>query len=155
MDRQGRRMTLGIRLLESRDRAEWDGLWKEYQTFYKTVISGETSDLTFSRLLDPVVPMHGLVAEGNGQIIGMTHCIFHYSAWTQGPYCYLQDLITKPEHRGKGVSTALIQAVYDFAKAKGAARVYWLTHESNENAIRLYEKVADRSGFIQFRKVLG
>jgi GNAT superfamily N-acetyltransferase len=148
-------MRLDIRPLASCDRAEWDGLWTEYQSFYKTVISGETSDLTFSRLLDPSVPMHGLIAEEGGRIIGMTHCIFHYSAWTQGPYCYLQDLITKPGHRGKGAATALIQAVYDFAAVKGAARVYWLTHETNENAIRLYEKVADRPGFIQFRKMLG
>jgi GNAT superfamily N-acetyltransferase len=148
-------MTLSIRSLAARDRAEWDGLWKAYQQFYKAVISDETSDMTFARLLDPAVPMHGLIAEDDGQTIGMTHCIFHYSAWTQGPYCYLQDLITKPEHRGKGAATALIEAVYTFAATKGAARVYWLTHETNENAIRLYEKVADRSGFIQFRKMLG
>jgi ribosomal protein S18 acetylase RimI-like enzyme len=147
-------MTLRIRPLEQRDRPEWNGLWKEYQAFYKTAISDETSDLTYARLIDPSVPMHGLMAEEAGQIIGMTHCIFHYSAWTQGPYCYLQDLITKPAHRGKGAATALIEAVYAFAAEKGAARVYWLTHESNENAIRLYEKVADRSGFIQFRKML-
>jgi ribosomal protein S18 acetylase RimI-like enzyme len=145
---------LNIRPLEAGDRPEWDGLWKVYQTFYKAVISSDTSNVTFARLLDPAVPMHGLVAEEAGEIIGMTHCIFHFSAWTQGPYCYLQDLITKPEHRGKGAATALIEAVYEFAAAKGAARVYWLTHESNENAIRLYEKVADRSGFIQFRKML-
>jgi GNAT superfamily N-acetyltransferase len=147
-------MTLGIRPLEANDRAEWDGLWKAYQAFYKAAISDDTSELTFARLLDPSVPMHGFLVEEAGQIIGMTHCIFHYSAWTQGPYCYLQDLITKPEHRGKGAATALIEAVYQFAAGKGAARVYWLTHESNENAIRLYEKVADRPGFIQFRKLL-
>jgi GNAT superfamily N-acetyltransferase len=146
---------LSIRPLEARDRPDWGGLWKAYQAFYKTVISEETSEATFARLLDPSVPMHGLIAEDDGRIIGMTHCIFHYSAWTQGPYCYLQDLITKPEHRGKGAATALIEAVYEFAAEKGAARVYWLTHETNETAIRLYEKVADRSGFIQFRKMLG
>ena len=145
---------LNIRPLEARDRTEWDGLWQAYQWFYKSAIAAETSSLTFSRLLDPSLPMHGFVAEDDGAVIGMTHCIFHYSAWTQGPYCYLQDLITKPEHRGKGAATALIEAVYAFAAEKGAARVYWLTHESNETAIRLYEKVADRSGFIQFRKML-
>ena len=146
---------LNIRPLEAGDRPDWDGLWKAYQTFYKAVISSDISDVTFARLLDPAVPMHGLIAEEAGEIIGMTHCIFHYSAWTQGPYCYLQDLITKPAHRGKGAATALIEAVYAFAAEKGAARVYWLTHETNETAIRLYEKVADRSGFIQFRKILG
>jgi GNAT superfamily N-acetyltransferase len=155
MVRQSGGLTLRIRPLEARDRSEWDGLWQAYLAFYKSAIPAAASGVTFARLLDPSVPMHGFVAEDNGEIIGMTHCIFHYSTWTQGPYCYLQDLFTKPERRGKGAATALINAVYEFAAEKGAARVYWLTHETNETAIRLYEKVADRSGFIQFRKLLG
>lgn len=145
---------IDIRPLESADRPAWDGLWQEYLRFYKSTVSSETSDATFARLLDPSVPMHGFVAEEAGAIISMTHCVFHYSTWTQESYCYLQDLITSQERRGKGAATALIETVYAFATEKGAGRVYWLTHESNDTAIRLYEKVADRTGFIQFRKLL-
>lgn len=68
-----------------------------------------------------------------------------------GPYCYLQDLFTLEDARGKGIGRSLIEAVYERAKADGASRVYWLTHETNENARALYEKVSVRSGFIQYR----
>lgn len=143
-----------VRLLEREDRSVWDDLWGQYQTFYKTQISVETSNVTFERMLDDNVPINGLVAELDGIVIGIVHYIFHYSTWTVGPYCYLQDLYTLPEARGKGVASALIKAVYAKAEAHGASRVYWLTHESNQVGIKLYEKVADRSGFIQFRKMM-
>jgi GNAT superfamily N-acetyltransferase len=147
-------MTVAIRALELSDRAIWDDLWGQYQVFYKTKIGAETSDVTFKRLLDSSVPMNGLVAEVDGKVVGIVHYIFHYSTWTVGPYCYLQDLFTSAEARGRGVATKLIEAVYEKAQAHGAARVYWLTHETNDVAIKLYEKVADKSGFIQFRKMM-
>jgi GNAT superfamily N-acetyltransferase len=143
-----------LRGLEAADRPQWDGLWAQYQAFYKASIAAETSDVTFARLLDASVPMHGLIAQIDSEVVGMVHYIYHYSAWTIGPYCYLQDLITRAEFRGKGVATALIKAVYEKAAAHGASRVYWLTQETNETAIRLYESLADRPGFIQFRKLM-
>lgn len=143
-----------LRGLEAADRPQWDGLWAQYQAFYKASIAPETSDVTFARLLDASVPMHGLIAQIDSEVVGMVHYIYHYSAWTIGPYCYLQDLITRAEFRGKGVATALIKAVYEKAAAHGASRVYWLTQETNETAIRLYESLADRPGFIQFRKLM-
>ena len=81
------------------------------------------------------------------------HYIFHRSTWTIGNYCYLQDLFTAEEARGKGAGQALIEAVYERAREAGASRVYWLTQESNEVARRLYDKLADRPGFIQYRKL--
>ena len=147
-------MSMTIRALELKDRPAWDDLWGQYQAFYKTKIAPETSEFSFARMTDPSIPINGLVAEVDGNIVGIVHYIFHYSTWTVGPYCYLQDLYTLPEARGKGVATALIEAVYAKAEVLGASRVYWLTHESNETGIKLYEKVADRSGFIQFRKMM-
>lgn len=147
-------MTVVIRTIEPADRAIWDDLWGQYQVFYKTKIADETSDITFNRLFDPSVPMNGLVAEVDGKVVGIVNYIFHYSTWTVGPYCYLQDLYTSADARGRGVATKLIEAVYEKAQTHGAARVYWLTHETNDVAIKLYEKVADKSGFIQFRKMM-
>lgn len=147
-------MSVVIRAIEATDRVIWDDLWGQYQAFYKTKIASETSDITFKRLFVPSVPMNGLVAEVDGKVVGIVHYIFHYSTWTVGPYCYLQDLYTSAEARGRGVATKLIEAVYEKAQAQGAARVYWLTHETNDVAIKLYEKVADKSGFIQFRKMM-
>ncbi len=147
-------MNVFIRNLELTDRTIWDDLWGQYQVFYETKIAAETSDVTFERLFDPSIPMNGMVAEVDGKVVGIVHYIFHYSTWTVGPYCYLQDLYTSADARGRGVATKLIEAVYETAGTHGAARVYWQTHETNEVAIKLYEKFADKSGFIQFRKIM-
>ncbi len=87
----------------------------------------------------------------DGTILGIVHYLYHRSTWTTGDYCYLQDLFTAEEARGRGVGRALIEAVYERAQADGASRVYWLTHETNSAAQVLYDKVAARSGFIQYR----
>lgn len=143
-----------IRTLAASDRAGWEPLWSGYQAFYKVAIPRETTELTFARLLDSSEPMFGLVAEMDSQIVGIVHYIFHRSTWTPGPYCYLQDLFTAEGARGQGVGRALIEAVYGRASEQKAVRVYWLTHESNAVAMALYDEVAERSGFVQYRKTL-
>ena len=143
-----------MRAIEAGDRAGWEPLWKGYQIFYKTEISAAASDVAFARFLDANEPVHALVAESQGRIVGIVHYIFHRSTWTPGPYCYLQDLFTVEDARGLGVGRALIEAVYARAKEEGASRVYWLTHETNTVAMQLYDKIADKSGFLQYRKTL-
>jgi GNAT superfamily N-acetyltransferase len=143
-----------VRALRADDRAQWDVLWKGYQAFYKVEIPHAATDTTFARFLDPSEPVHAFVAEGEGRILGLVHFIFHRSTWSTGPNCYLQDLFTVEEVRGMGVGRALIEAVYARARTEGAARVYWLTHETNAVAMALYDKIADRPGFVQYRKVL-
>ncbi len=51
-----------------------------------------------------------------------------------------------------GQLLGLINGVYDRARAAGSTRVYWHTHETNVTAQRLYDNVAERSGFIVYRK---
>ena len=147
-------MTLTIRELTPADRAEWEPLWRGYQIFYKTDIPAGTTDVTWARFHDPVEPMNVFGAFQDGRIIGIVHTIMHRSCWTIDNYCYLQDLFVDPTVRGTGAGRALIEAVYDFAKAKGASRVHWLTHETNDQAMLLYDRIADKSGFIQYRKLL-
>lgn len=143
-----------IRMAHEDDFAQWVTLWKGYQVFYKTNIAEATTDTTWSRFLDPAEPMYCAVAEVDGELIGMVHYIFHRSCWTEGDYVYLQDLFAAPEMRGKGVGRALIEHVYAVAKAQGGNRVWWLTHETNSDAMHLYDKIADKSGFIQYRKLV-
>lgn len=145
---------IAVRALVASDRAGWEVLWAGYQAFYKIAIPRETTELTFARLLDSGEPMFGLVAGMDGRITGIVHYIFHRSTWTPGPYCYLQDLFTAEAARGQGVGRALIEAVYERAREQNAARVYWLTHKSNAVAMALYDEVAERSGFVQYRKTL-
>jgi GNAT superfamily N-acetyltransferase len=98
--------------------------------------------------------MHAMVAEGSGKLLGLVHFLFHRSTTQIAPTCYLQDLFTVEEARGKGVGRALITAVYQRALAAGSPRVYWQTHETNSVAMQLYDKVAEKSGFVVYRKTL-
>ncbi len=142
-----------IRPLAIDERAQWEPLWKGYQTFYRVVIPDATTDVVWARLHDPAEPMGALGAYVNGQLRGIVHYLFHRSCWTIGDYCYLQDLFVAEEVRNLGLGRALIVAVEERARAAGASRLYWLTHETNTNARALYDRLAERSGFIQYRKV--
>jgi GNAT superfamily N-acetyltransferase len=144
---------IDIRPFEAGDRSSWETLWQGYLTFYKASVPLEVTETTWRRFFDPAEPIHGLAALLDGEIVGIVHYIFHRSTWTIGDYCYLQDLFTSEKARNRGVGRALIEAVYDRARADGASRVYWLTHESNTSAQALYDKVAARSGFIQYRQM--
>jgi GNAT superfamily N-acetyltransferase len=145
-----------IRAAAPGDFAAWKPLWDAYNAFYgrsgPTALPEETTRATWSRFFDASEPVHALVAEESGRIVGLAHYLFHRSTTQLGPVCYLQDLFTVEEARGKGVGRALIEAVYDRAREGGAKRVYWQTHETNATAMRLYEQVAERSGFLVYRR---
>lgn len=147
-------MTATVRELTPADRAEWEPLWRGYQTFYKTDIPAATTDVTWARFHDAAEPMWAFGAFDGGRMVGIVHAIQHRSCWTVGDYVYLQDLFVDPDVRGTGAGRLLIEKVYDVARTRGASRVHWLTHETNQHAMLLYERIADKSGFIQYRKIL-
>jgi GNAT superfamily N-acetyltransferase len=143
-----------VRPLAADDRAAWEPLWQGYLQFYETRIAPEVSDLTFARLTGGRDPMGGFAAAADsGELIGIAHWITHRSCWTAGDYCYLQDLFVAPGRRGAGIGRKLIEAVYGHARSLGCSRVYWLTQETNKDAMLLYDRIADRSGFLQYRKI--
>ncbi len=148
-------LSLSLRPLSPGDRDAWLPLWQGYQAFYRVEIPSEVTALTWSRLLDPSEPMSGTLAWRDEAAVGLVHTIRHRSCWTAGDYCYLQDLFVAPGARGGGVGRRLIEHVYEEAAAQGCSRVHWLTHESNSDAMILYDQIADRSGFVQYRKILG
>lgn len=143
-----------IRAITPDDHAAWLPLWQAYLSFYEHDLPAQTSAVTWQRFLDPAEPMHAALAWQDGKAVGMVHWIFHRSCWTVGDYCYLQDLFVDGNVRGAGVGRGLIEHVYAQASAQGASRVHWLTHESNATAMQLYERIAERSGFLQYRKLL-
>ena len=83
------------------------------------------------------------------------HYIFHRTCWAEADNCYLQDLFTDEASRGLGVGATLIEAVRQAAAARGVTNVYWMTHETNARARRLYDRVARRTGFIEYDLVPG
>src|SRR5262245_58196508 len=145
-------MPLTIRTLQPNDREQWDVLWRRYLEFYKSAVPDEVSELTWRRLLDPEAPILGYCAEDQGKLLGIVHYLYHPVTWAAGPRCYLEDLFTAREARGRGVGRALIEAVYRAADERGADQVYWLTRENNAAARRLYDQVAKASDFIKYRR---
>jgi GNAT superfamily N-acetyltransferase len=147
-----------IRFVVRTDFSQWLPLWKGYNEFYgrsgKTALPDEITQTTWARFFDVYEPIHAMVAESDGELVGLVHYLFHRSTISISPTCYLQDLFTRESTRGQGVGRQLINAVYEQAKLAGVARVYWQTHESNSSAMKLYDQLADRSGFIVYRKNL-
>ncbi len=136
----------------------WKELWDGYNAFYgrlgATALAPEITLMTWSRFFDEYEPMHALLARHCGRICGLAHYLYHRSTIQLAPTCYLQDLFTSEAARGQGVGRALIQAVYEKAKAAGSPRVYWQTHESNAAAMKLYDKLAEKSGFLVYRHMV-
>jgi GNAT superfamily N-acetyltransferase len=145
-----------IRFVVRTDFPQWLPLWEGYNKFYgrsgQTVLVDEITRMTWARFVDAYEPVHALVAEDEGQLVGLVHYLFHRSTISIAPACYLQDLFTKESTRNKGIGRKLISAVYEQALLAGVARVYWHTHESNSSAMKLYDQVAERSGFVVYRK---
>src|SRR5215475_10368154 len=147
---------LTVRSVRRSDFDQWLPLWEGYNAFYgrsgATALAAEITHTTWARFFDGHEPMHALVAESEGRLVGLAHYLFHRSTIMLAPTCYLQDLFTDATQRGRGVGRALIGAVYDRARAAGTRRVYWHTQETNRTARKLYDQVAENSGFIVYRR---
>ncbi|MGP9812840.1 GNAT family N-acetyltransferase [Rhodopseudomonas sp. NSM] len=146
-------MAVEIRPVGPDERAAWEPLWAGYLDFYKATLAPGTNDVTWARFHDAAEPMYLLGAYVDGKLTGIVQFLYHRSCWTAGDYCYLQDLFVADSARGLGLGRKLIEAVYDRAKADGCSRVHWLTQTGNATARLLYDRIADDSGFMQYRKV--
>lgn len=146
---------VAVRAAQGADFPQWSELWNGYNAFYgrvgDTALAPDITRMTWARFFDAYEPMHALVAQLAGRIVGLAHFLYHRSTIQMPPTCYLADLFTADDVRGQGVGRALISAVYARAKLAGASRVYWQTHETNTVAMRLYDHVAERSGFVVYR----
>jgi GNAT superfamily N-acetyltransferase len=149
--------SLTIRPVRPEDYPSWCPLWDGYNAFYgrsgPTALPEAVTAQTWARFFDAYEPVHALVAERDGHLVGLAHYLFHRTTTRIEPNCYLNDLFTDPDVRGAGVGRALIDGVFAAADAAGVTGIYWLTHETNATAMRLYDQVATRSGFIRYTKV--
>jgi GNAT superfamily N-acetyltransferase len=149
---------LTVRSVTRQDYEQWLPLWDGYNAFYgrsgPTALAPEITQMTWARFFDAYEPVHALVAERDGRLLGLAHYLFHRSTTAIAPSCYLQDLFTSEAARAQGVGRALINGVYEQARIAGSPRVYWQTHETNRAAMKLYDKVAEHSGFVVYRKLI-
>lgn len=139
---------IAIAPLRPDDRAEWEELARGYKAFYRTELPDARYEATWRALLADE-RVHGLAARIDGRIVGIAHYLFHAQTWSADA-CYLQDLFTAEEARGRGVATALIDAVAAAARARGAHKFYWLTKKDNERARALYDRIAAWKGFLRY-----
>jgi GNAT superfamily N-acetyltransferase len=146
--------SVAIRPATPADEAAWRPLWDGYNAFYgrtgPTVLPDAITKATWRRFFEENEPMFALVAEAEGRLVGFTHYLFHRSTTRLALVCYLHDLFTVPELRGRGIARALIHGVYQRAADAGVPRVYWQTQENNSDARHLYDKVAKYHGFIVY-----
>lgn len=150
--------TITIRAVVAADLPGWRPLWDGYNAFYgrsgETALPEAVTESTWRRFLDPAEPVHAIVAVREERIVGLAHFLFHRSMTRIEDVCYLSDLYTLGSMRGQGIGRALIGGVAERARAAGATRLYWQTHESNTAGRRLYDKVAAHHGFIVYSKEL-
>jgi GNAT superfamily N-acetyltransferase len=150
--------SLVVRPVQPDEFDAWAQLWDAYNAFYgrhgPTALPAHITRTTWQRFFDAYEPVYCLVGARDGILVGLTHYLLHRSTIQIAPTCYLQDLYTSAAVRGQGIGRALIEAVYERARAADCGRVYWHTHETNLEARRLYDNVAERSGFIVYRKAL-
>ena len=143
--------SVSIRPLAQADHADWRRLWTDYLVFYEATVPEEVYAATWERLFSGgEFEPKGFLALLDGQPVGLVHYLYHRTCWSLADNCYLQDLFTAPQARGKGVGAALIEAVRKAAAERGVTNVYWMTHETNATARKLYDRVARRTGFIEY-----
>jgi GNAT superfamily N-acetyltransferase len=151
-------MSTTIRPVTAADYRQWRPLWDSYNAFYRrsgpTALPEVVTQTTWARFLDPAEPVHAVVAEQTGRLVGLAHYLFHRSTTAVQPVCYLNDLLTEHAARGQGIGQALIEAVAEAARASGAPRLYWLTHDTNATAMKLYGRLAEKPGFVMYRMPL-
>jgi len=152
-------MVFSIRPIRQSDYDGWRVLWDGYNAFYgrsgATALPEEITRATWERFFDPAEPVHALVAEASGQVVGLAHYIFHRSTTRLNKVCYMQDLFTAELARGRGAGRQLIEAVYEAARSAGSSRVYWQTQNTNQAGRALYDKVAKHNGFLVYSHELG
>ncbi len=146
-------MSVIIRPVASTDRRQWRELWTAYLDFYETTVTDAVYKITFDRICDPDNDVqHGLVAEQEGELVGLAHFIYHPHNWRLEDVCYLQDLYAEPSVRGTGVGRKLMEAVYAAADTRGSPSVYWLTQDFNETARKLYDRIGQVTPFIKYNR---
>jgi len=96
-----------------------------------------------------------LVAREAGCVLGMVLLLYTISTALGARVALLEDLIVRPEARGRGIGSRLIAAAVDEARRQGCRRITLLTDADNHRAQALYARHGfGRSAMIPLRRAL-
>jgi len=143
-------MKVHVRAAEARDEKRWRELFDGYCEFYKREPNEKLNTHTWRRILDPKAPVHAIVAEADGKVIGIANYLVHEHTLGLTPACYLGDLFVEPKVRAKGAGKALIDWLVGEMKRKKWCRLYWHTRNNNYRARGLYDKFTPHSDFVRY-----
>ncbi|MBN9607119.1 MAG: GNAT family N-acetyltransferase [Actinomycetales bacterium] len=143
---------VSIRAIEERDLPRWRELFRAYGVFYETDFDDAVLDSTGARLLAEGSGVDGLVAELDGEVVGFAHYRRHPDTFSTGHDWYLDDLYTDEAARGRGVASALIDALAHRATATGPGTLRWITAADNARAQRVYDRLATRTSWVTYEK---
>ncbi len=140
-----------IRPLSTDDHAEWLGLFRAYAAFYKVTPDAATEAAVWAWIFDPAEDFWCDIAfDDSGTVSGFAQYQLMHRSLGGSKVCYLSDLFTTPQARGKGIGRALIDHVRAVAAAKGCPNLRWLTAEDNATARRLYDSYQPRTPFVLY-----
>ena len=136
-----------IRKLDKKDKENWAKLYNSYAEFYKVPMNTEILDTLWVWIQDETHDVNAICFELEDKIVG----IAHYRTMPRpikGQYIgFLDDLFVEPEFRGQKIAQKLINHLKLLSKANNWDGIRWITHSSNENAKKLYDKIANNTGF--------
>ena len=91
----------GAAALQARDKPVWLALFEGYIEFYQATVPEDVIETLWQRLMRGGEGFHiGLVAVDDADTpVGLAHVLLHRSTWSNGWYCYLEDLFVDPARR--------------------------------------------------------
>ena len=136
-----------IRNLEEKDKKNWENLYNGYANFYKVPMNRGILDTLWNWIHDKNHIVNGVCYELENKIVG----IAHYRTMPRpikGEYIgFLDDLYVDPNYRGQKIAQKIINYLKTLSKDNNWSGIRWITHSSNNNAKKLYDKIADDTGF--------
>ncbi len=141
---------VAVRPVAEGDHEAWAALYRGYRDFYAKPHDPSVFETVWGWLMDPAHESRGLVAECDGQLLGIGHFRRFARPIDGGHGLYLDDLFTAPEARGSGAGSAILHRLAEIAHDEGASLVRWITAESNTTARSLYDRVAKQTPWVTY-----
>ena len=133
-------MTLSIRPAEPEDVGTLLRLVRELAEYERAADQVVATEALLHEALFATPPAaEAVIAEIDGQAIGMALYFFNFSTWTGWRGLYLEDLYVTPVARGTGAGKALLKHLAGIAVARGCTRFEWSVLDWNTPAKDFYK----------------